>query len=628
MITSFSATPNQSQKYPEHFAACVAPLFAKWRTESGHYYIFDTSTNEIIRVGEVIYRIVDDYHVLTMDELIEKYRPLGENHLRAAVAEIERLESRGVLCAHPPQPSSKAERVVCQGRERAFETFLETHRRLLTLELTHRCNLECEYCCYGAHYPELRRHGQDTMTFETAVNAITDYANHRPDDFVIGFYGGEPLLEFELLKRIVLFCETLDDSVVATPRFNVTTNGTLLTDEVIHFLVGHRFNVTISLDGPKHVHDRYRVFRNENSAEERRGSFDAVVRNMRRFVQLYPDYPGRAIIVTLTATSHFDEVNEFVTMLRPMTFGNANAIFVRPVRSDAGSEGDDRPLRLGCGDAAMCRYGLRVRGVAHGEDGGRSGDVIADRAPGCQTLGNAKPMALPSFCNWTREVRDLWESAYQRFLAAAERAPDFPALFDRWPLYAPFFAQDAWGLHHRAVSKSPGACFFAYGCCPGSSRTFCASDGTLYPCERTERQPLFALGDATTGVSLRNAIRLTEVRRLIGDCANCLARTLCSLCLNVISQRRDSGTVDPLAFQRFCRSEIQHALKRLRDYVTLMETNPKIVDELVPFREEAEHEWLAHISYLPTEEGLRETELAIEEVDDPVSAVSPLRNLR
>ena len=106
------------------------------------------------------------------------------------------------------------------------------------------------------------------------MNAITDYANHRPDDFVIGFYGGEPLLEFELLKRIVLFCETLDDSVVATPRFNVTTNGTLLTDEVIHFLVGHRFNVTISLDGPKHVHDRYRVFRNENSAEERRGSFE------------------------------------------------------------------------------------------------------------------------------------------------------------------------------------------------------------------------------------------------------------------------------------------------------------------------------------------------------------------
>ena len=101
----------------------------------------------------------------------------------------------------------------------------------------------------------------------------------------------------------------------------------------------------------------------------------------------------------------------------------------------------------------MCRYGLRVRGVAHGEDGGRSGDVIADLCAGCQTLGNAKPMALPSFCNWTREVRDLWESAYQRFLAAAESPPDFPALFDRWPLYAPFSLHKTRGGYIIAQSR-------------------------------------------------------------------------------------------------------------------------------------------------------------------------------
>ena len=119
------------------------------------------------------------------------------------------------------------------------------------------------------------------MSFETAKKAVTTFMNHRPKRAGIGFYGGEPLLEFDLLKRIVLLAEKLAGQWATSVGFSITTNGTLLTDEKIHFLAQHAFSVLVSLDGDKKSHNRYRVFRNDNRPGERIGSFDTVGQDMR-----------------------------------------------------------------------------------------------------------------------------------------------------------------------------------------------------------------------------------------------------------------------------------------------------------------------------------------------------------
>ncbi len=169
-----------------------APLFVKYTTRSGGRYVYDSDTNEIVHVGEVVYDIIDDYHVLTADEIIEKYRVLGEATVRRALANLDSLQFSGVLCDHGAERSIKAERLLCKGEETSLENILKTRRRLLTLELTQQCNLRCEYCCYGAHYRALGTHSERTMSIETAKNAVRDFIDHCPQPADICFYGGEP----------------------------------------------------------------------------------------------------------------------------------------------------------------------------------------------------------------------------------------------------------------------------------------------------------------------------------------------------------------------------------------------------------------------------------------------------
>ena len=81
----------------------IGPLFVKYRTQTGNCYVYDPCTNEILRVGEAIYQILDDYHVLDTDEIIAKHRAGVEAVVRAALAQLDALQSRGILRDHPPQ---------------------------------------------------------------------------------------------------------------------------------------------------------------------------------------------------------------------------------------------------------------------------------------------------------------------------------------------------------------------------------------------------------------------------------------------------------------------------------------------------------------------------------------------
>lgn len=106
----------------------------------------------------------------------------------------------------------------------------------LVLQVTQNCNLRCSYCAYsGAYYN--RTHSQKRMSFEMAKKAIDFLFSHSSerDQLVIGFYGGEPLLEFDLITQIVEYSESIGWGKKL--RYVVTTNATLLTDKVLDFFV-------------------------------------------------------------------------------------------------------------------------------------------------------------------------------------------------------------------------------------------------------------------------------------------------------------------------------------------------------------------------------------------------------
>ena len=125
----------------------------------------------------------------------------------------------------------------------------------LVLHLTHCCNMRCRYC-YGGEPA-----GPD-MTLDVARRGLRmgqDLAKRFPSLFV-AFFGGEPLLRFDLIQRVVEDAEAADEPAAQGLEFGLTTNGVLLDDEKAAWLAAYRFDVVVSIDGGPDAHNRQRVF--------------------------------------------------------------------------------------------------------------------------------------------------------------------------------------------------------------------------------------------------------------------------------------------------------------------------------------------------------------------------------
>jgi uncharacterized protein len=140
--------------------------------------------------------------------------------------------------------------------------------------VSHSCNMICEYCCV-----EKGRFGGEEMMMtkeiaRQAVDFIIKY--YRKGEIALGFFGGEPLLNFNTLRFIVEYTKSLAQEMSKTTNFHLTTNATLLSSEIIEFLDENDFNMIVSLDGPEHIHDQMRRFKNGT------GTFKTVFANLER----------------------------------------------------------------------------------------------------------------------------------------------------------------------------------------------------------------------------------------------------------------------------------------------------------------------------------------------------------
>ena len=114
---------------------------------------------------------------------------------------------------------------------------------------------------------------------------------------ILIFFGGEALLNFKLMRQTVAYAEEKAQAEDKVVDFSLTTNGTLLTDEVIDFFQAHRFGVTISIDGPKDLHDKRRVFLTKQG--EQKGSYDLLRPRLERLLERYTVRP---VVARVTVT--------------------------------------------------------------------------------------------------------------------------------------------------------------------------------------------------------------------------------------------------------------------------------------------------------------------------------------
>ena len=175
-----------------------------------------------------------------------------------------------------------------------LEYHLSRKIQMLTLQVTQNCNLRCDYCIYSGKY-ETRQHDKKNMSFETAKKAIDYVLMHsiESENLSIGFYGGEPLLEIGFLECCIAYI--LAKGKNRKILFSVTTNGTLLTSEVYERLTRSNISISISLDGPKPIHDSARKY------HDGRGSFDDIMSNILCIQEKYPDAKEKLRIIAVAS---------------------------------------------------------------------------------------------------------------------------------------------------------------------------------------------------------------------------------------------------------------------------------------------------------------------------------------
>jgi uncharacterized protein len=172
----------------------------------------------------------------------------------------------------------------------------------LVLNLTNQCNLSCQYCYeYGADKVATPEGKPKFMDFETAKASVDllfrQSAGRR--NVHITFFGGETLMNFPLLQKVVGYANEQATAQSRFVDFSLTTNATLLTPAIIGFLSDNHIGVTVSMDGPKEMHDRLRVFSNG------RGSYDIVEPRVRALIE---NHRTRPITARVTLTSGVSDV--------------------------------------------------------------------------------------------------------------------------------------------------------------------------------------------------------------------------------------------------------------------------------------------------------------------------------
>ena len=288
---------------------------------NGYNIVLDTCSGSVHVVDDVAYDVIAMYKEHSADEIVAamlaKYadRPdVTEADLRQCIDDVASLKESGKLWS-----PDTYENLAFDFKNR------NTVVKALCLHVAHTCNLNCSYCfaSQGRYQGE-----RALMSFEVgkrAMDFLIENSGSRRN-LEVDFFGGEPLMNFDMVKKLVAYCREQEKIHNKNFRFTMTTNGMLIDDDVIDFCNKECHNVVLSLDGRKEVHDR---FRKDYAGH---GSYDAIVPKFQEFVKKRGD-KGYYMRGTFT---HYntDFTNDLFHMADDLGF---DELSMEPVVSKAGS---------------------------------------------------------------------------------------------------------------------------------------------------------------------------------------------------------------------------------------------------------------------------------------------------
>ena len=240
----------------------------------GYNIVLDACSGAIHVVDEIAYDIIKEYEQVEKTRLIEKtfskyaVNDVSVKDVEECYDQITDLKNASKLFS-----PDTFEPIAGKLKEKTSGVI-----KALCLHVAHTCNLNCAYCfaSQGKYSGE-----RAVMSFEVgkrALDFLVENSGTRKN-LEVDFFGGEPLMNFDVVKKLVEYARSIEKEKNKNFRFTLTTNGILIDDDVIDFANKEMSNVVLSLDGRKDIHDRYRVDYNGN------GSWEKIVPKFQKLVK-------------------------------------------------------------------------------------------------------------------------------------------------------------------------------------------------------------------------------------------------------------------------------------------------------------------------------------------------------
>lgn len=235
---------------------------------NGYDIVLDVNSGAIHVVDDVTYDVIAQFPEHTKEEIVRalsgKYPP---EEIEEAYGEVAELKEAGELFTEDVYEGHIAD----WGKRPVVV-------KALCLHIAHDCNLACKYCFAEEGEYHGRRALMDYETGRQALDFLIANSGSRRN-LEVDFFGGEPLMNFEVVRQLVAYGREQEKQKDKHFRFTLTTNGVLLDDEVMEFANREMDNVVLSIDGRREVHDRMRPFR------KGAGSYDLIVPKFQKLAE-------------------------------------------------------------------------------------------------------------------------------------------------------------------------------------------------------------------------------------------------------------------------------------------------------------------------------------------------------
>lgn len=235
---------------------------------NGYNIVLDVCSGSVHVVDDLVYDVIALYEKLNREEIVKRLSQYPEEEILEACDEIEALKESGQLFTEDTYKDA-----IIDFKKR------KTVVKALCLHIAHDCNLACKYCFAG----EGEYHGdRSLMSYEVGKKAL-DFLIANSGNRVnleVDFFGGEPLMNFKVVKDLVAYGRSREQEFNKKFRFTLTTNGILLDDEVMEFANKEMANVVLSIDGRKEIHDFMRPSKNG------KGSYDLIIDKFKKMAEM------------------------------------------------------------------------------------------------------------------------------------------------------------------------------------------------------------------------------------------------------------------------------------------------------------------------------------------------------